>query len=217
MSSRWMLALGAALLVTGCRSIPTTQRGSDRKEIEVAVQVDPLIGRMLRTEEDMSALQEVVSEAVFELADVGLRFYPVPDQSYSPDQKRPEFQLTVDVRALDAALNQPFLYEKNARAREGAFDRLGCVAVVTVSKRRPLGPPLMIGKTVGHGEAEVKEASAVLSSLREFPTLSENVYSNAQPLRADDLAECVREAVRSALSQLIEAIDRELKPAKPQT
>jgi hypothetical protein len=175
--------------------------------------VDPLVLGLLHREDDVAAMEKVASDAVFSLADVGLRFYPVPSSSYAEGDERPDYLLTLRVQDLSAALEEQPARSSGASAESAdgeGFDELRCSAVATLLKRRGAGPALIVGQSVGHGTAAVQEASAVLSSMREFELVSSQPYGSRSRLRSEDLDSSIRAAVSSALRELVEPIDREM-------
>jgi hypothetical protein len=210
-----LLALGTFLV--GCRGIPPSPPDFPRQELEVLVEVDPEIPRLLRDDAERAVIEEVVSEAVFSLADVGLRFYPVAAASYQEDAERPEFYLTVRIRDLGAVLERQLVRPAREAAELGrAVASVQCAAAVTLYKRRLDGPPLIVGKAAGSGTADVREAAAQLSSMERFELVSESDYGPSKSFRSEDLTRCLRAAVNDAFGQLVEAIDRELtKESRP--
>lgn len=210
----FMLVLTSLLI--GCTAIPETDPTWQREELEVAVKVDPAISTLLRAETDVAALGVVVSEAVFELADVGLRFYPVPSESYAEDQVHPPFLLTVHVQDVGASLEGETVRTAGEERRPlKELTSVSCSAVATLVKRRGDGPPLIVGKSIGHGSAKAQEASATLTSMQEFELTSIDPFAIPPRLSAESLRKSIREAVRGALRQLVEPIDRELGTRGP--
>lgn len=212
MCNRLFSPLVVTSLLISCSSIPETAPGWPREELEVAVEVDPLISRLLRQEADVAALENVVSETVFELADVGLRFYPVPSATYAEDQERPEFLLTVHIQDMSAHLEKEALQPAREARPASELASVHCTAIATLVKRRGDGPPLIVGKSIGHGKAKAQEATAKLSSMLDFELQGEDPFSMPPRLRSQDLCESIREAVSGALLGLVEPIDREFGP-----
>src|SRR5262249_14216654 len=64
--------------LVGCAQIPKAPEATPRTELEVAVRVDPTIAGMLHQSEDQESVERIVASTILSLADVGLRFYPVP-------------------------------------------------------------------------------------------------------------------------------------------
>ena len=199
----------AALVLAACRSIPETEPGWSREELEVEVRVDPLISRLLRQDSDLASVGAVVSEAVFGLADVGLRFYPVPSGTYLEEHDHPRYHLTVHVQDLGAQLASGTARPAREKRPAGELESVRCTAVATLVKRRVGGPPLIVGLSIGRGTAKAQEASAKLSSMLEFELQPGDPFAIPPLLSSEELGASIREAVGAALRQLVEAIDRE--------
>jgi hypothetical protein len=196
-------------LLIGCQSIPETDPGWTREELEVAVKVDPLIAKLLRQQEDAAVLDTVVSETIFELADVGLRFYPVPSNTYEEGQQHPQYLLTVQIQDLSAKLAGDAVQAARESKPGNELESVRCTAVATLVKRRNGGPPLIVGKSSGFGQARAQEAAANLSSMLDFELQAP--YGLPPRLRSEDLRMSIRTAVHEALEQLVKPIDREFE------
>jgi hypothetical protein len=206
----WSRHVALVLLSSACQAIPRTEPGWPREELEVVVNVDPEIARLLKQEEGSVKVAGVISEAVLELADIGLRFYPVPSEHYGEEQIHPPFLLRVDVRELGAVLAPPAAPPKTEWRAEKALASVHSTVVATLVKRRGEGPPLIVAKSVGHGTVKATEAAAAVTSTAEFELEYFETASNPPRLSSDDLLASVRAAVRGALRQLVEPVDREL-------
>jgi hypothetical protein len=201
--------LFVAPLLFACRAIPETDPRWERQELEVSVEVDPLISDLLQEAGDAPALESVVSQAVLGLADVGLRFYAVPSETYAEGEERPAYHLTVHVQDVRAYPSSVTSHAASEAPGEPGLDRICCTAVATLMKRRGNGPPLMVGKSTGTGQARAQEASASLSTMREFELRSTDPYRPPTRLRSDELTASIQEAVVGALRALVAPIDRE--------
>jgi len=201
----------ATSLLAGCQSIPRTDPNWPREELEVEVKVDPLVTRLLRQETDLAVLEGVVSETVLGLADVGLRFYPVASETYTEGQERPSFLLTVEVQDVGALLTGETVQPSHeAKQPSDELASVRCTAKATLLRRRSNGPPLIVGKSVGHGRSKTQEAAVNLSSMLDFELQTTDPFGIPPRLRSEDLCESIRRAVSDALEGLVEPINREL-------
>lgn len=198
------------LFLGACSGIPQASEETLRTELEVAVRVDPSVSALLSQPDDQESIRRIVSGAILSLADVGLRFYPVPSESYQESDQRPEYLLTVEIQALRAQLDQRVVRSpREVPSVESSLESLACAAVATFERRRSEGPSLIVKQAHGRGDASVSEASAVLSSEHAF-RLRPGSEGRSPSFSAGELDLAVRQAVRNALGNLVEPIDREL-------
>lgn len=211
MRNHWNSFIVATSLLAGCQGIPRTDPNWPREELEVEVKVDPLVTKLLRQETDLTILEGVVSDTVLGLADVGLRFYPVPSEAYAEGQERPAFLLTVEVQDVGALLTGEAVQPSHeAKRTSDELASVRCTAKATLVRRRSSGPALTVGKSVGHGRSKTQEAGVNLSSMLDFELQAMDAYGIPPRLRSEDLCESIRRAVNEALQGLIEPINREL-------
>ncbi len=203
------------LFLGACSGIPQASEETHRTELEVAVRVDPSVSALLGQPDDLDSIRRIVSGAILSLADVGLRFYPVLSDSYQESDQRPEYLLTVEIQALRALLDSRVVPASPEVPGVGSsLENLACAAVATFERRRSEGPSLIVKQAHGRGDTSVSEASAVLTSEHAF-RLRPGSGESSPTFSAGELDLAVRQAVRNALSMLVEPIDRELAHESP--
>jgi hypothetical protein len=187
-------------LQTGCASIPTAPPGSVRTELEVRVTLsDSFRARIVGAD---TTLERVVLQAVLQQADVGLRFYAVESSRYSADDKHPEHLLTVHLHTLDYSATP------GIDAAPAEINRLQVGLEATVERRRESGPALPVARSVVKGSVRPGATSITRPVEASYFVTGED---GTMSLTDIALQTAVRRAVTDSLTQMLPAIDRELR------
>lgn len=197
-----LLLLPAAL--TACTGIARVRSDLPRVEAEVVFRSEPAFFQELAPGVDRDAVHRTARAGAEPLADVGLRFYATPTETYGEGQRRPEYLLTFQFTGLAARR----VLERGgdgevARAR---LEDVTATVSVRVERRRPDGPPLHVGTTEGTGSAVRRSDDPGPGfALVKVAEEGNDVEVTEAMVRA-----AVGTAARHALSRLQVAIDREL-------
>ena len=201
------LILPLALAATACQSIKAAPEGSPRVEVELIVKVDPAAYDEFAEEVDRDQLQKLVEDAVLPLADVGLRFYPVPSDAYKGDDTRPEYALTVEVQRFAAVLSNTLIEEEGkAPYIQTLLEKGQATASATIERRRDDAPALVVGREQADGDAVVKDGETGDLLLRHETQTGEKIL-----LPHTAFSQAIEEAVERALGMLQKPIDREFQ------
>ena len=195
-------------LAAGCQSIKSAPEGSPRVEVELVVQVDPAVYDPFAEEVSRDELRGLVEDAVVPLADVGLRFYPVPSDAYEDDDKRPEYALTIQVQRFDVVLNHKMI-EKEGQPPviETLLEQGNSTATAVFERRRENAPPLLVGRTQSVGDEKIRSEETGDLLLRHETQTGEKILIPHTAFQA-----AIKEAVMKALGELQKPIDREFTP-----
>jgi hypothetical protein len=205
------LALAAALALTACEGVTTAPMGMPRVEVEVTVQMDPSFTRKLPDAGD--DLTRAIVDMVMTQADLGLRFYPVLTKSYGPKDTRPEYQLAVEVTNLDVAVDRPVTSTNGGPPVAGTpwIRQVDCTVTTTISKRRPTGPALMVGRSTGRGSVTATTTTDGSDHTAYTLTRTDDQSTTVSLLHID-LMHATQKGLELALGQLVKPVDRELGP-----
>ncbi len=209
-----LLAL-AALPLTSCNSIRNAPKGAPRLEVEVVYEIDDAFYSPFDASADREQIAQAVREAIEPYADVGLRFYATPSETYGDDANRPTFLMTVRAlgiepeRSLDVKEGRPELGE--APMIQARLRRVTCAVSAKLEKRRESGPRLTVGDVKGVGQA--KPASEDVSSA--IPLKKHSNESNQTHLTDRMLRQSVSTAAIQAFALLQKPVDRELMLMTP--
>jgi hypothetical protein len=199
------LAMCSVLPALGCQNIKSAPEGSPRVEVELIVQVDSAVYEPFDAEVDKDELRKLVQDAVLPLADVGLRFYPVPSDAYSSGDERPEYALTIHVQRFEPVLDHKLIEEEGQEPRiETHLDGAKAISAAVFERRRDNAPALLVGsmQAEGKSKADDEEPGDYL--------LSHETQSGEDILLARRLfSESIEESAEKALSLLQKPIDRE--------
>jgi len=186
---------------------------SVRTEIELLVDIDESVFEGLEGIGDEGALRAEIAKVVLDLADVGLRFYPVLANEYGQKDIRPERMMVVQVQGLSINVENKLIEEKDQAPRiESSVKSLTCSVDASVKKRRAQGPSLSIGDSEGVGNLRVKDSSETAAVTYQVKHDS----ADEQPLEISrqDVLDAVEKAVVDALRELVKPIDRDLAPSE---
>ncbi|MEM7306659.1 MAG: hypothetical protein AAF682_08315 [Planctomycetota bacterium] len=204
------LALTAlfGLVLASCSSNSAAPEGSPRVEVELRVEVDEAVFSPFDPSVDREAILELIDGAVQPLADVGLRFYPVPAEVYTEGDERPEYALTVRVEKFEVTLDHELIEEENKDPWiQTEIEQAECTVLATFEKRRNNAPPLQVGTEAAMGESgENRELEGEF--LLEYVTQTGGRLN----LSREAFASAVDQAVARVLAKLQKPIDREFKP-----
>lgn len=220
--SFWSVALAAA--VTACTGVRSAPKGTPRVEVEVVHEVDPASLEPFQDGVDAGSFEPVLRGAAGPLADVGLRFYPVPTERYESGQQRPDYVMTFRLVRIDPERE---LVTKEQKSEDGTTTTkeiqarvkgVSATVSVAIEKRRPDGPMLTVGETSAAGRASPSGDAAAATT---FALDRHSTESNVTAVDSAALERAVRSAIERALPGLQDAIDRELAMLKstgaPQT
>ena len=223
------LGFTAALALAGCQDMSTFVTGekfpkppehSPRIEVELTLDVDEGVWGDLVEHGDLEA---AIQARVHEVADLGMRFYPVLSSQYVEGNARPEYVLAVRVTELAIETDHRHVEKKNEAPRiESKVKGLDARATVVVQRRREGGPALVVSNADGEGhvfavgQARVEELSAEGQPV--FGVVKTDAMHQDLRVCESDVLQTVDEAVVDALRGVIKGVDRELgigAPAKP--
>lgn len=184
--------------------------GTPRVEVELAVIVgDDFLSQLVDPSADLVA---AVKEAVRSEADLGLRFYPTLSERYGPNDRRPSYLMTVELKSLNVLFEQELIEPDGAPARlVTTIDEVGCSLSVALERRRGNAPPLTVAtakasERVGaETDPETIEMGKGYAPKFDGPTM--------KVLEAD-IRKAVERASHAALATMRKPIDREFAPQK---
>lgn len=201
------LILPLALAATGCQSIKAAPEGSPRVEVELVIEVDEAVYDPFAAEVDRDQLRHLVEEAILPLADVGLRFYPVPSSAYEDGDKRPEYALTILVQRFDVTLDHKLIEtEGQAPFIQTTMEHADATATATFERRREHAPPLIVGREQADGKTQIRTEETGDLLLRHETQTGEQIL-----LPHSAFSAAIEEAVERALGVLQKPIDREFQ------
>jgi hypothetical protein len=220
------LGLAAALGLAGCQNVSTFVTGekfpkppqnSPRIEVELTVEVDEGVWGDLVERGD---LETAIRAHVHEIADLGMRFYPVLSSQYAEGDARPDYVLAVRVTELAIETDHRSVEKKDEAPRiESKVKGLDGAATAVVQRRRGGGPALVVANAAGEGHVfAVSQARVQELSAEGQPVFGVVKIDPAhQDLRVceSDVLETVDEAVVEALRGVIKGVDRELAIGAP--
>ncbi|MEM7205830.1 MAG: hypothetical protein AAF628_36590 [Planctomycetota bacterium] len=190
------------LFAAACSTIPMAPKGSDRVELEVAIELGKGFRDKLQVDEP--EIERRIAEQALGHADLGLRFYPVLTKDYESDNNRPEFLLTIEVRDLDVELGKRTVHREERDPEVQTFvERLDCAVSTLLVKRRKTGPPLTVAHTTGRGAAQ--PTGRAPGGAKEAETRAPEMT-----VLIDDVLRAADGGLRQALGGLIIPVDREL-------
>lgn len=207
------------VLVGGCQDLNSlvtgekfllAPKGSPRVEVEVDFVVHESFFAPLEGV-DREALAMEMEEVVLSLAELGLRFYPVPAKAYATGDARPERRMLVEVGELELAVDEKTIEEEGQPLRIVArVAGVTCLVRARVEKRRTGGPALVVGSGEATGRVRPGPLAADLTGV---PTCAVRAaVAGHENLRVEeqDLLEAFEEGAVDALRSVVKAVDREL-------
>ena len=209
------LALAPILLtLASCESLTgVAPEGTPRVEVELAVIVDEAF--MTPLVDPTAELVAAVKEAVRSEADLGLRFYPTLSERYGPNDRRPSYLMTVELKSLNILFEQELIEPEEAPARlVTTIDEVQCSVSASLERRRGNAPPLTVAtasssqKVNAERDPDAIEAGRGYAPKFDGPTM--------KVLEAD-ITRAVQTASEAALRTMRKPIDREFAPAKEET
>lgn len=216
-----LAALGALLtLATGCQdlnSLVTGQKflvapkGSPRVEVEVDFVVHDSFYAALDGV-DRTALEADMEDLVLGLADLGLRFYPVPADAYESGDARPERHMLVELSELSIAVDEKTVEEEGQPMRIVAnVSGVTCAVVARVEKRRSGAPALVVGQGEANGKVRPGPATAEeLAAVSTYGVHTEVAAHEGLRVEEQDLLDAFEEGLVDALRSVVKAVDRDL-------
>ena len=207
-STLWS-ALAAVFLVAACENLSgLAPRDVPRVEIELDVDVEP--GFLDPLTDADAALEESVRAVVRSEADLGLRFYPTPSESYGPNDTRPPYRMSVDIDSLNVRFKRTTVEEEGQVPWvRTSVDKISCSVRAAVERRRDDGPALEVGRGSATVESGASRSRDDLDIVREYALAFQG---ERVTVRESDLLEAVEKATKKALAQLRTPIDREFAP-----
>lgn len=212
----WSLGL-TSLLLASCQGVRSAPKGSPRVEAEVVYLVDAACLEPFRDGVERIAIDRILRDAVDPLADVGLRFYPVPTERYQSGQKRPDYVMTIRAAHIEPVRN---LATKEEKKEDGTTEKhvearvttVSATVFATIEKRQADGPMLKVGEASAKGSAAPNSGEAAGQT---FPLERQADETNDTSVDAVTIERAFRSAAEKALAELQEAIDRDLSMLKP--
>ena len=202
-----VLAL-ACLPLLACQNIRSAPEGSPRVEVELILSAADDMFAPFDDEVDRDALRAAFEEAVQPVADVGLRFYPVPSEVYGEDDVRPEYALILELGGIVVHLDHELVEEEGQepwiRTR---VESAQCTVTGTFERRRSNAPVLRVGSEQVTANVRVDpdlEAGLLLAHVTQT---GERLHLAEETLRL-----VYDRAVARVLAKLQKPIDREFEP-----
>jgi len=202
------LPLIALVALAACQS--TAPKGSPRVEVELETSVDDgFLDALVGVGQD-SELVRAIQEAVQSEADLGLRFYAPPTESYAEGDQRPEYRMKVDVTDLEIEFKNKMIEEEGQEPRiESSVGRIRARVSTSVEKRRDDGPPL----TVASGEGSAAFGAETRQEVIDAATAYQPKFEGATlQVLEGDILQAVQAAAERAMRSMLRAIDREFAP-----
>lgn len=204
-----LVFLTSPLLLTACEAMTgVAPKGTPRVEAELALVVSPGFQNPLVDAD--ARLFDAMRGVIEERADIGLRLFPVWSEAYGPEDDRPPYLLTVELESLEVFVetdetgggDEPLVIETYVDAVQ-----LGVHA--SFERRRDNGPALLVASASDSVRARGERDE---EDLRTGITYSSGPGPNDPPVLQDDVLRALDGAVRGALKDLRNPIDRELAP-----
>lgn len=212
-------ALAAAVSSAGCQDVHTFVTGerflappeeSPRVEIELVVEVPDSFFDALQGE-DEKELALAISERVLGLADVGMRFYPVPTDEYGRGDAHPPYRLSVSFEDLIVDIDHEMIEEEDQAPRiESSVRDLGCSATAVVEKRRDDAPALVVGTGRGIGKVRVHAPDPEAAPSPTYDVTRASRDDELLTVSREDVLLAVEKAALAALREIVKPVDREL-------
>lgn len=187
--------------------------GSPRVEVEVELVVHDSFYESLEDvdRDTREALEAEMEEMTLSLANLGLRFYPVPADAYDSGDDRPERRLLVEVSDLDVSVDEKTVEKDGEPMRIVArIEGATCLVKVRVEKRRSDGPELVVGSSesegnVRHGPSKEEPAADATLAVRADVAGHEGLRVPKQYM-----LDAFEEGAVDALRTVVKAVDRDL-------
>lgn len=212
----------SALASAGCQDLNALVTGDPffaaredvpRVEVELVVDVEDSVFESFDARH-RSELEETITDEVLSLADVGMRFYPVPSSDYGEGDAHPARLMVVRIEDLVVRTEEETVEEEGSDPRVESFvSGVECSASASLEKRRESAPPLLVAED--HGESRVGVRAGRETEAEEardsFPLSGDQ--SGEEPLRVprEKVARAVEKAVVTALRGLMAPVDRDLR------
>lgn len=198
------------LLVTLAACESTAPKGSPRVEVELETSVDDeFLNALVGVDQD-SELVAAIHKTVQSKADLGLRFYATPTESYSEAHTRPEYKMTVDVTDLEIEFNNKMIEEDGQEPRiQSSVGRVRAEVSTSVQKRREGGPPLTVAAGEGSGVTNAESRQEAIAAETGYEPRFD---SATLKVLERDILKAVKEAAERAMKAMLPAIDREFAP-----
>ncbi len=203
----------AFLAATACEAVTgVAPADTPRIETELVVVVNRDFLAAFDDVEMSSELVHEVKELIRSQADLGLRFYAMPAESYGEGHVRPPHLMTVTIDSLDVVLEEELIEEEGASPRfEVRVDELVCTVSASLVRRRADAPALVI--------AEATESRNIGAENDPEELLAEPGYApsadRSLKVLHRDVVRAADGAVNRALKAMRTPIDREFRPEAP--
>ena len=206
------LCLGLALLAfSACETVTgVAPKGTPRVEIELAVDIDSDFYDALVDVDQSSDLDAAVREAVRSKADLGLRFYPTPSESYGKKDQRPPYLMTVDIDSLEVALDHETIEEEGKEpVTKTSVAKVSVAVSASIEHRRVTGPPLVVATSSATSVVKAEQNAEKSASGMGYEPSHDG--AGVKVLKKDILR-AVQSATDRALKEMRTPIDREFSP-----
>lgn len=210
-STRWLALAPFLLALASCETLTgVSPEGTPRVEVELSVIVgDEFMNQIVDPDAELVA---AVKEAVRSEADLGLRFYPTLSERYGPNDRRPEYLMTVELKALNVLFEQELIEPEGAPARlVTTIDEVGCSVSISLEKRRGNAPPLTVATARANERVSAEDDPDTIEMGKGY---APKFDGPTMKLLESDITESVREASSVALRTMRKPIDREFAPAE---
>jgi hypothetical protein len=204
------LSVLALLATTSCEAVTgVAPADTPRVEAELVVNIETdFLAALVDVGPDSDLVGEL-HEAVRAQADLGLRFYATPTESYGEDDVRPAYLMTVTIDSLEVVLEHDMIEEEDQEPRiETTVDDLVCQVSAKLERRRENAPSLLIAAATESRQINAEKNS---DDLAAEPGYAPSADSSLKVLHRD-VVRAADSAVDKALKAMRTPIDREFKP-----
>ena len=195
-------------VVTG-EKFRTAPEGSPRVEVEVELVVhDSFYDSMEGVDRD--ALEEEMEEMALSLANLGLRFYPVPADAYGMGDDRPERHMRIEVSDLEMLVDEDTVEQEGQPLSIVArIEGVTCLVKARVEKRRD-GPSLVVGSSEAEGNVRHGPRAEGAPEVPTYAVRADVTGHEGLRVEKEDLLDAFEEGVVDSLRDIVKAVDRDL-------
>ena len=151
-----------------------------------------------------------MSDVALSLADVGMRFYPVPSDEYGSNDARPPYMMTLRIQDLAVNIDHDLIEEEGQEPWiESSVKSMDCTVTATIERRRKGAPSLVVGHTKDTGRVRVNYDPEDFVGQTTYVVTWESDDPQELLIIKQDVLDAVEEALVDSLRDLVKAVDRE--------
>jgi hypothetical protein len=182
---------------------------SERIEIELVVEFHDGFFDSFADKEEVQELRRDVKDLVIDLADVGLRFYPIELDKYGSQDVRPAHVMYVTVEELTFDTRHEWVERDGGRTMKSTLEGTGCRVSASVQQRRDGAPSLVVVRSEGTGDTHADNSPGGLQR-RSYRVKRESPDHERLRVAKPEVLNAVEEAVIDALRDIVKPVDRHL-------